>query len=183
VFLDPADFPFTRALTAGFPDVLAELEALLGEHFVAWPETDLYDAGWEVFGLYAFGRRLAHNCERCPRTAALVEAVPGMVTAGFSRLAPGTHIRPHVGYSTAVLRCHLGVVTPPGCALRVGGETRAWRAGECLLFDDTAEHEAWNRGDAERVVLLLDFTRDGARRPAAVPDSVAGPLARLLGGG
>jgi hypothetical protein len=27
------------------------------------------------------------------------------------------------------------------------------------VFDDTQEHEAWNRGDGDRVVLLLDFKR------------------------
>jgi len=26
-----------------------------------------------------------------------------------------------------------------------------------LVFDDTTEHEAWNRGTQTRIVLLLDF--------------------------
>jgi len=25
------------------------------------------------------------------------------------------------------------------------------------VFDDTTEHEAWNRGDRTRIVLLIDF--------------------------
>ena len=50
----------------------------------------------------------------------------GVTTAGFSRLAPGTHIKPHVGYTSEVLRCHLGLIVPPDCALRVGSETRRW---------------------------------------------------------
>ena len=29
------------------------------------------------------------------------------------------------------------------------------------LFDDTIEHEAWNRSDRTRVVLLLDFRPQG----------------------
>jgi aspartyl/asparaginyl beta-hydroxylase (cupin superfamily) len=98
----------------------------------------------------------------CPRTAALLLThVPGLTTAGFSRLAPGTHIKPHVGWVETVYRLHMGLVVPPDCALRVGAETRRWREGECLIFDDTVEHEAWNRSCEPRVVLLLDFLRPG----------------------
>jgi beta-hydroxylase len=39
----------------------------------------------------------------------------------------------------------------------VGSETKTWQEGKCIVFDDTTEHEAWNKGDKTRVVLLLDF--------------------------
>jgi aspartate beta-hydroxylase len=52
--------------------------------------------------------------------------------------------------------CHLPLVVPPDCALVVGGETHRWREGEVVVFDDTFEHEAWNRGTATRVVLIFD---------------------------
>ena len=86
-----------------------------------------------------------------------LEQIPNLTTAGFSALAPGTCIAPHTGYPDGVLRCHLGLVIPPDCALRVGDDVQAWENGKCLIFDDTAEHEAWNRSDRTRVVLLLDF--------------------------
>ena len=38
----------------------------------------------------------------------------------------------------------------------MGGETRPWRAGEAFVFDDTLEHEAWNRSTAPRAVLICD---------------------------
>jgi aspartate beta-hydroxylase len=40
--------------------------------------------------------------------------------------------------------------------LRAGDEQRAWRIGECLVFDDSFVHEAWNDSDQTRVVLILD---------------------------
>jgi len=43
--------------------------------------------------------------------------------------------------------------------LRVGAETRHWRRGETLIFDDSFEHEAWNRGNDTRVVLLFEIWR------------------------
>src|ERR1043166_5064430 len=120
MFQDPSDFPFLRTLEENWTQVRAEADGLEQSRFPAWPERFLYNFGWEVFGLYAFGKKLPENCGMCPATAELVERVPGMTTAGFSRMVPGTHISPHVGYTSAVLRCHLGVVVPDGCALRVG---------------------------------------------------------------
>ena len=100
---------------------------------------------------------LIKNCQLCPETTKLIEQVPNLVTAGFSSLKVGTHITPHTGYPDGVLRCHLGLIGCDGCALRVGEETRSWLAGKTLVFDDTTEHEAWNRGTQTRIVLLLDF--------------------------
>ncbi len=54
------------------------------------------------------------------------------------------------------LVCHLPLIVPPGCGFRVGGETRLWEEGQLLIFDDTIEHEAWNEGQSERVVLIFD---------------------------
>lgn len=159
-FYDTTNFPFVNMLKRNVQAISAELEQVLkGQVFTAWPERFLYGEGWDVFGLYLFDRRIPENCAVCPDTTALIERVRGMTTAGFSRLAPGTHIKPHVGFTDEVLRCHLGLITPPGARLRVGAETRDWEAGECLIFDDTVEHEAWNESSADRVVLLLDFKK------------------------
>ena len=103
------------------------------------------------------------SSRRCSRKA----TVPGLTTAGFSRLAPGTHIKPHKGWVTTVYRAHLGLVVPDDrCALRVGDESRTWSEGDVLVFDDTAEHEAWNRSDHTRTVLLFDFLRPGHEKSA-----------------
>ncbi|MEQ8800656.1 MAG: aspartyl/asparaginyl beta-hydroxylase domain-containing protein, partial [Haliea sp.] len=41
----------------------------------------------------------------------------------------------------------------------VGNDSRPWREGELLVFDDSVEHEAWNRSNETRVVLLFDIWR------------------------
>ncbi len=74
----------------------------------------------------------------------------------FSVLAPGTHILPHHGVTNTRLVTHLALVVPDNCAIRVGGEERGWQEGRCFTFDDTFEHEAWNRSDQTRVVLIMD---------------------------
>jgi aspartyl/asparaginyl beta-hydroxylase (cupin superfamily) len=57
------------------------------------------------------------------------------------------------------LICHLPLIIPEQCALRVGNETRAWRQGEVVLFDDSVEHEAWNLSKELRVVMIFDVWR------------------------
>jgi aspartyl/asparaginyl beta-hydroxylase (cupin superfamily) len=77
----------------------------------------------------------------------------------FSLLRPGTHIQPHHGLLNTRLICHLPLIAPPGCRLRVGGEVRSVEPGKALIFDDSFEHEAWNDGAETRVVLLFEIWR------------------------
>ena len=160
MFLDRHAFTFVPGLERNWQAIRDEALAMQNSAMTLWPERFLYVGNWEVLGLYAFGRKLAQNCSLCPETTRWVETIPGLTTAGFSLLGPNTHIRPHRGYTGAVLRCHLGLVVPDsGCELRVGAETRRWVEGECIVFDDTVEHEAWNSSTKARLVLLLDFLR------------------------
>ncbi len=162
-FHDPRRFAFVGELSRHWRAIRAEYEAIAGET-IDWPERELHGEGWKVYGLYDFphGRPLEANIARCPLTAGLVARhVPRHGAAGFSVLRPGSRIAPHRGYPGRFLRCHVALSVPAGdCALRVQGETRAWREGEPLVLDDRLEHEAWNRTGAERVVLLFDFVPD-----------------------
>jgi aspartyl/asparaginyl beta-hydroxylase (cupin superfamily) len=171
MFHDVYQFPALSRLQAEWTMIRDELLGLSKAHFTMWPEREIYRGDWDVFGLYQFGAKKPDNCALCPRSAALVETVPGMITAGFSAMAPGTHILPHVGYTSKVLRCHLCLVPSADSAIRVGVETHAWAPGEWLVFDDTVEHEAWNRGDSARVVLLMDIAKDPSAR-VEYPDHV-----------
>jgi aspartate beta-hydroxylase len=51
---------------------------------------------------------------------------------------------------------HLPLIVPRDCTLTVGDEAHHWREGECVAFDDTWLHEAWNRSGETRVILLMD---------------------------
>ncbi|NUP05420.1 MAG: aspartyl/asparaginyl beta-hydroxylase domain-containing protein [Polyangiaceae bacterium] len=74
----------------------------------------------------------------------------------LSMLEPGTHIPAHFGGGNAKLTLHMPLVIPEGdCALRVDDETRRWKEGEMAIFDDTFDHEAWNRTGQRRAVILL----------------------------
>jgi aspartate beta-hydroxylase len=125
----------------------------------------LDNPSWGAFFLIKDGAPVEENAPLCPRTMAAVSELPLCRIDGrtpsvlFSLLRPGARIPPHHGFTNARLIGHLPLIVPPGCALRVGNETRAWREGEVLLFDDSIEHEAWNRSERSRVVLIFDVWR------------------------
>ncbi|MGE3172384.1 MAG: aspartyl/asparaginyl beta-hydroxylase domain-containing protein [Planctomycetota bacterium] len=164
-----ASFAWIAELERHTAAIRRELLDLDDGDFVDSPDSlttvsDGYDErGWRAFDLFGGDVDLTANRARCPITSRACAAVPGMVRAGFSLFRPGTHLYPHHGEVQGVLRCHLPLVVPTGdLGLRAGGETRVWQPGRCLIFDDTFEHDAWNRGDGDRVVLLVTFRRDAA---------------------
>jgi len=169
-FFEPSRFGWVAELERGAPLMRAELERLLRrrEQLPSFQEissdqralTD--DDRWKTFFLYGYGHRTELGRALCPQTTALVERVPGMLTAMFSILSPGKRIPPHRGPYKGLLRYHLGLIVPQpaaSCWIRVGTEVRHWQEGASLLFDDTYEHEVANESDQLRAVLFLDVIR------------------------
>ncbi|HKH28675.1 MAG TPA: aspartyl/asparaginyl beta-hydroxylase domain-containing protein [Sphingomicrobium sp.] len=175
-FFDREHFPWLSQLEAPTDEILAELQAILSEPkpalepYIAmapgtpaskWSALDK-SLDWSAFHLWKEGKRIDENCARAPRTAALAESLPLCRIEGrapavfFSILKAGSHIPPHTGVTNVRSIVHLPLIVPEGCGFRVGGETREWRKGEAFVFDDTIEHEAWNRSDRDRAVLIID---------------------------
>ena len=75
----------------------------------------------------------------------------------FSRLTPGAHIPPHFGLTNSRLTVHLPLTVPNNCAIRVKDREHCWTPGEPFAFDDSFEHEAWNRSEEDRVVLIFEI--------------------------
>ncbi|HSC46616.1 MAG TPA: aspartyl/asparaginyl beta-hydroxylase domain-containing protein [Gammaproteobacteria bacterium] len=174
-FFERGALPWSGELEAATAAICAELEAVLEsgdgtEPYVQsnkgidperWRELD-HSRRWSAFHLLKAGARVGRNCARCPTTWSVLESLPLPCLSGhapealFSILEPGTHIPPHHGLGNYKLVVHLPLVIPEDCSIRVGEEARSWRKGECLVFDDSFEHEAWNRSSARRSVLILD---------------------------
>ncbi|MFZ4432509.1 MAG: aspartyl/asparaginyl beta-hydroxylase domain-containing protein [Microthrixaceae bacterium] len=168
---DPAGFDWARRIEAGYPEIRAEVDALL-DGPVEIPHIEDVTGGipqgnigpWRSFVLMHQGRWMDWNCDRCPRTTALVRSIPGLTMAGFSVLEPGTHITEHRGPNKGALRYQLGVVVPGDygdCRIRVGEDMLVWQEGEGVMFDFTVPHEAWNDSDGIRVLLMLEVITPG----------------------
>lgn len=126
-----------------------------------WSKLD-GDLSWGACFLWEYGEPNRAVLDRCPETAAALAAAPGARMPGrapsafFSILRAGAYIPAHTGVSNTRAIVHFPLVVPPGCRFRVGGETREWVEGRPFAFDDTIEHEAWNDGTQDRIVLIFD---------------------------
>ncbi|HEX7324388.1 MAG TPA: aspartyl/asparaginyl beta-hydroxylase domain-containing protein [Rhodanobacteraceae bacterium] len=119
-------------------------------------------AEWNSFFFHRHGEVFEQNAKRCPRTTEILSSLPLVHIRGhapevlFSILTPGSHILKHHGVTNTRLVTHLPLIIPEDCAISVGGEEHVWQEGHCVTFDDTFEHEAWNRSDKVRAVMILD---------------------------
>lgn len=117
---------------------------------------------WGQFTLWQQGRKVASSCRSVPKTCALMERFPE--TTGckrgqikFSVMQPGTHVWPHTGPTNCRLRMHLGLVIPSkGCRIRCTNQTREWKEGKVLIFDDSFEHEVWQEAESYRLIFIVD---------------------------
>jgi len=174
-YFDRKLFPWIPALEARTGQIRDELLALLpssrGRERV-FTTDELEDANlrgldeppsWNGYYFYRHGERREDNCVACPVTAAALDELPLARVREhgpevlYSVFTPGTHLLPHRGVTNTRLVSHLPLMVPEDCALNVGGELHHWREGQVVVFDDTYEHEAWNRSRKTRVVMIYDI--------------------------
>jgi beta-hydroxylase len=96
---------------------------------------------------------------RFPTTTAALLAVPGLMSAMWSVMAPQTGLPEHVGTNAGALRLLFSVDGGPDAVLGLDGVSLPFVDGRGLLFDDTAPHWSWNAGERPRVLLLCDLLR------------------------
>jgi len=178
-FYDRDQFPWLDAIEAATDDIRREAEAVLADEDAFRPYVTPSgkerprgdDHGmrdnpeWSAFFMQRDGELIPENAARCPKTMKALEGAPLSEAKGrmpsilFSLLRPGAHIPPHTGVVNVRLVCHLPLIVPGDCMLRVGNETREWIEGKAWVFDDSINHEAWNQSLEPRVILLFDVWR------------------------
>lgn len=176
-FADPAALPWRKELEARFAGMREEAVALLrdAQGFAPYvartsdrPHGDVHglleNPDWSSLYLWSNGGPVRENVARCRRTFDAVTEHAPLCHVGrrapavlLSLLKPGAHIPPHNGMLNVRYICHLPLVVPQGCSLRVGERVVEWKEGKLLAFDDTVEHEARNESDRDRLVLIFDI--------------------------
>ena len=184
-------FSWSRRLLAGYSTLLEEGLALMeAAGFDQYRSPALQRGVWKDVTLTLSGSRQP-GAARAPRSYALLkslgEDVLSMVSgsAYFSILEPGSSLRAHCGPTNVRLRLHVGLSVPSGAGMRVAEETRAWKEGAALLFDDSFEHEVWNNGSYPRLVFIVDAWHpdldNAQKREAALDPELRERFARALG--
>lgn len=176
-FYDTSRFDWVADLEAAYPAIRAEALAMLASGEGASPYVQAEDhlpdrtheltnnPKWSAYRFWENGQFFEANAARCPATANAIARLPlpqikaRSPMAIFSILEPHTHIPPHNGMFNTRLICHLPLIVPDGCRLRVGNHSRTVEEGKVLIFDDSIEHEAWNDSDDVRVILLFEIWR------------------------
>lgn len=145
--------------------ILAKRESIPRYHHVDPDQKDIsHEEGgaWRTFIFYMRGAGdLLENRKACPRSAEIIESIPGALTGFFSLLDPGRSIPAHNGPSLHYLRYHTAFIVPKERppTIRIRDHYQTWKERESFLFDDSYNHEIYNDSDELRVVLIVDFLR------------------------
>jgi aspartate beta-hydroxylase len=185
-FLFMPDLPpspyLSRDLFPWIPELESQTDAIRSELLAVLPSTkgrervftseqleqanlrgETVPPSWNGYYFYRHGERREDNCTACPMTAAALDRLPlGRIRDHgpevlFSVFTAGTHLLPHRGITNTRLVGHLPLIVPRDCALKVADEVHEWQEGHVVVFDDTYLHEAWNRSDEIRVVMIFDI--------------------------
>ena len=172
-YFDPSEFSGVQEVAAAADvsrdEFLAIAEGLPLDRRSANPHSAEQDLGldgrWSMIPLLRNGEAVPFFADRCPVTMDLASRLSLPIlrhispSLYFSVLEAGAHIPPHGGITNARAIAHFPLIVPEDCGFTVGGETREWRIGEPLIFDDMTTHEAWNNSGSTRVVLIADLWR------------------------
>lgn len=163
----PEIAPVVRAFEAGHAAIRAELAEAWAERRGRFSDYEHYlvrQEDWQALYLYRAGKPVLESEPLVPtafrvlqETAVDTELICPLLESHFSTLLPGAAIAPHCDLWNFSINLHLAVDIPEGCGISVAGDARRWTEGECLLFDYSFEHEAWNHGDRPRTCLLVDL--------------------------
>ncbi|MGH8108567.1 MAG: aspartyl/asparaginyl beta-hydroxylase domain-containing protein [Arenimonas sp.] len=167
-------FPWLEQLEENHETIRAEAVAVLNKRNGFSPFLDLGESDkvadylggqqpvWDAYFFYRHGEKNSPHHDECPNTSKALESLPLVRIAEhapeicFSMLTAGTHILPHYGTSNIRSVVHLPLIVPENCALKVHDQLVSGKTGEAFAFDDTFLHEAWNRSNETRTILLMD---------------------------
>ena len=167
-YVEISGFPELAPLAENWQTIRREAQQLLDSGRIRSAATyndlgfnSFFKTGWKRFYVKWYDEPLPSAKSLCPRTAELVESIPGINAAMFALLPPRTKLGAHRDPFAGSLRNHLGLVTPNSdlCRIVVDGEPYVWRDGEPVMFDETFIHIAENRSDVTRIILFCDIER------------------------
>jgi hypothetical protein len=116
---------------------------------------------WGGFPIVIYNYLFKENAAMCPVTYQTINHIPGCTAAMFSVLSPGKHILPHSGIYKGIIRglFTIKVSNDKKCWISINKNKIYFKEGECILFDETYEHEVVNDSNEDRIVLYFDIYR------------------------
>lgn len=117
---------------------------------------------WNVFYFILHHLEFAENIAKFPKTMDIINNInePTLFKHSLiSCLSPNSHIIGHNGPTNKKLRVYFPILLEENSnILRIDQETITLKEGECIIFDDSFNHEAWNKSKIKsRFVLIFDI--------------------------
>lgn len=157
-----------------------DLQAALNEQWTAHFNTSNYDGEWNVIALYApngnASNILALNIDQAPlEPTPILTKCPyfqevinhfkcPLLSVRLLKLKVGAYIKPHkdnaLGYEDNCFRLHIPIVTNPDVEFILDGERLNMQEGECWYTNVNFTHSVANRGNIDRVHLIIDGERN-----------------------
>jgi aspartyl/asparaginyl beta-hydroxylase (cupin superfamily) len=164
---DPRQFSWVAGVESKWETIRDELRDVLArdpDFLLPYPDPTKTDrsAAWRTAGLMYWTFESDRYVSLFPKTWAILKSVPNLTSASLLLLQARSTIKPHVGDTNAMMRCHMGLVVPapaPRCGLRVKDTVLSWEHGKIFMFNDALEHTAWNNTDEDRYILSFDVMR------------------------
>lgn len=175
--------------------LLEDLARIGADEWTPHFNTNQYEGGWSGVALRSVkGARLSlypdpaaegqfaptEVLERCPYFQEVLAAFAcPLESVRLLRLQPGSVIREHrdykLGLADGVLRVHVPVLTNPEVEFMLQGRRIEMRPGEAWYLDFNLPHSVANRGQTDRIHLVLDGIVDDWVATVFPPEAVASP--------
>lgn len=117
---------------------------------------------WECFDQPAYELLL----EAKPLIFGLMSMVQGerLGRVMINRMQPGSHILPHSDITAGAKyydRFHIVLQTNKDVEFRAGEEHGTMKQAQAWWFENAVEHEVWNRGEGDRIHMIIDIKCKG----------------------
>ncbi len=171
----------------------ADLDRIVANDFVPHFNTRYYEGDWSAVPLRSIGgaidqiypdptasRAFADTplLARCPyvrQVLAFFQCPQNSVR--FLRLKPGSVVKEHrdyrLSFSDGEVRLHIPVRTNPDVVFHLAGKRVVMKEGECWYNDFTLPHSVNNRGETDRVHLVIDCVVNEWLSEMLLADSMA----------
>lgn len=160
-YFNSEDYRWCQLLSANYKIILNEFNAFSQENAIQpyfYKEQSLHSGKWKTSPLITWNIK-RKQLKQFPNTFAILQQIPGLVSASFSMLEAGGEIAAHHGDTDAHIRAHLCLYTADDIkkvVFKVDGIEKNWEEGICLLFCDAYEHSGYNHSTQNRLVMIID---------------------------
>lgn len=166
-FYNPNDYDWAKFILDNKDIIISEFKQALTQKELFDPYFNYLfsttDGGWKTVGLKFWTINNYKNQKYFPKITKIINEVPNLISASFSKLEAESEIIPHNGDSNGFYRCHFGIEIPdklPNCGFQVEEDQMSWEEGEILIFCDALYHKAWNKTKNHRYIMIFDVIRD-----------------------